>query len=61
MEPHRMSMVNVLILLEQWLLKGYLLTLTQLRNLEPTMNHFHLLDAQGGTIQPPLGVGTNRG
>ena len=47
MELRRMLMVNVLILLEQWLLKDYLLTLTQLRNLKPTMNHFLLMEARG--------------
>ena len=40
MKLQQMSMANILILLEQWLLKGYLLILTQLHNLEPTMSHF---------------------
>ena len=47
MELRRMLIANVLILLKQWLFKGYLLTPTQLRNLEPTMNHLLLLEARG--------------
>ena len=58
-ELRKISMENVPLVLEQWLLKGCMLTPTRLHI--PAYNEpLSLAGGTRGTIPPPLGIGINK-